>query len=301
MSLTDDIKNQWATGGMTKKLLIVNIGVFLAVWAVELLGWLVGNTGIGPLFLTNLMGSNNWGWLARHPWTPITYMFTHQAPMHLFWNMVMLWFSGQLFESLLGGQRMLGNYLLGGLCGFAFYALGSFMPAHLGLASNGPILGASAAVMGVFIGIAAYRPDMMVSLIFLGAVRLKYIALAVLVLDLIAIRQGGNTGGHLAHLGGALYGFVSARQLAQGRDWSKDLVDSLERLFQRLKPKKKSRMRVEKRPTGKPAPWNDAEFNTVKKQHQERIDAILDKISKSGYGSLSKDERDYLFKAGNDR
>ncbi|MCI1754036.1 MAG: rhomboid family intramembrane serine protease [Flavobacteriales bacterium] len=298
MSLTTDIKNQWATGGMTKKLLIVNIGVFLVVWAVELFGWLVGTSGIGALFLNNLMGSNNWAWLAWHPWTPITYMFTHQAPMHLFWNMVMLWFSGQLFESLLGGQRMLGNYLLGGLCGFAFYALGSFMPAHLSLASNGPILGASAAVMGVFIGIAAYRPDMLVNLMLLGAVRLKYIALAVLVLDLIAIRQGGNTGGHLAHLGGALYGFVAARQLAQGKDWSLGFVTWLENLGQKLKPKKKSRMRVEKRPTGNSVPRNDVEYNAAKKQQQERIDAILDKISKSGYGSLSKDERDYLFKAG---
>lgn len=284
---------------MTKKLLIVNVIVFLAVWAVELVGWLLGQGGLGALFLNNLMGSNNWSWLVWHPWTPITYMFTHQAPMHLFWNMVMLWFSGQIFEGILGGERMLGNYLLGGLCGFAFYALGSFMPAHLGLASHGPILGASAAVMGVFIGIAAYRPDMQVSLIFLGAVRLKYIALAVLVLDLIAIRQGGNTGGHLAHLGGALYGYVAARQLAQGKDRSKDLVSWLMRIGKRLKGKRSSRMRVEKRPGGSTPPRNDAEYNAAKQQHQARVDAILDKISKSGYGSLSKAERDFLFHAGN--
>ena len=228
-------------------------------------------------------------------------MFTHQAPMHLFWNMVMLWFSGQIFEGILGGERMLGNYLLGGLCGFAFYALGSFMPAHLSLASHGPILGASAAVMGIFIGVAAYRPDMQVSLMFIGSVRLKYIALAVLVLDLIAIREGGNTGGHLAHLGGALYGFVAARQLAQGKDWSKDLVAWLTRIGNRVKGKSGPRMRVAKKPTKGTPPRNDAEFNAVKKQHQERIDAILDKISRSGYGSLTKEERDYLFKAGNDR
>lgn len=298
MSIADDIKHHWQGGGMTKRLLIVNIGVFLAVWAVELAGWLLGRSTLGGTLLLNLMGSNNWAWLAWHPWTPITYMFTHQAPMHLFWNMVMLWFSGQLFESILGGERLLGNYLLGGLTGFAFYALGSFTPAHLGLTSHGPILGASAAVMGVFIGIATYRPEMQVNLLLLGAVRLKYVAIAVLVLDLIAIRQGDNTGGHLAHLGGALYGFIAARRLGQGHDTSKDLVAWLSRLRTLIKPGTRTRMRVEKRPGGHVPPRDDKAYNAAKKEHQARVDAILDKISKSGYGSLSKAERDYLFQAG---
>jgi membrane associated rhomboid family serine protease len=298
MTLTDDLRHQWRTGGMTKRLVIVNIGVFLAVWAVELVGWIAGGSALGGLLLDNLMGSSRWSWTLWHPWTPITYMFTHQAPMHLFWNMVMLWFSGQLFEDLLGGRRLLGNYLLGGLAGFVFYCLGAYMPEHLALGSTGPILGASAAVMGVFIGIAAYRPDMQVSLLLLGPVRLKYVALAVLVLDLIAIRQGGNTGGHLAHLGGALYGYLAARQLAQGRDMSLVLVGWLERTWARLKPGKRGRLRVEKRPGTGRAPRPAPDPKADERQRQARVDAILDKISKSGYGSLSKDEKDFLFKAG---
>ncbi|MBS1546953.1 MAG: rhomboid family intramembrane serine protease [Bacteroidetes bacterium] len=299
MSIADDIKYQWNTGGMLVRLLIVNIGVFLAIWAVELAGWLFGMKGLSTLLLDQLMGTNIPSKLITRPWTPATYMFTHQAPMHLFWNMIMFWFSGQLFQGILGGKRLLGNYLLGGLAGYLFYVLGSFMPAHLALGSNGPILGASAAVMSVLIGIASYRPDMLVNLFLIGPVRLKYVGIAVLVLDLIAISGGSNTGGHLAHLGGALYGYLAARQLAAGTDWSGAFVGWLERIPKLFK-RGTTRMRVEKRP-----PHNargtvtDADFNASKKQQQERIDAILDKISRSGYDSLSKAERDFLFRSGN--
>lgn len=286
---------------MLKRLLIINIGVFLTIWAVELGGWLFGAKGISAYLLDELMGTNIPAKLLTRPWTPVTYMFTHQAPMHLFWNMIMFWFSGQIFQSIMGEKRLLGNYLLGGLAGFLFYALGSFMPAHLALGSNGPILGASAAVMGVFIGVASYRPDMQVNLFLLGPVRLKYLGIAVLVLDLIAIREGGNTGGHLAHLGGALYGFLAARQLEKGVDWSGNFVDRLERIRQFFIRRKGPRMRVEKRPHRPNGAVTDAEYNAEKKQKQDRIDAILDKISRSGYDSLSKAERDFLFKSSNGR
>ncbi len=301
MSIADDIKNQWRTGGLLKQLLIVNIAVFLAIWLVELVGWLLGAQGLSHLLLFQLMGTSDPAKLLLKPWTPVTYMFTHQAPMHLFWNMVMFWFSGQLFQSLLGEKRLLGNYLLGGLAGFAFYALGSLMPAHLALASDGPILGASAAVMSVFIGVATYRPDMLVNLFLIGPMRLQYVALAVLALDLIAIRGGSNTGGHLAHLGGALYGFLAARQLRQGADWSGRFVDGLERIRRFILRKRGPRMRVEKAPGKRDGRKSDTDFNMARKQKQERIDAILDKISRSGYDSLSKAERDFLFKSGNER
>jgi hypothetical protein len=151
--------------------------------------------------------------------------------------------------------------------------------------------------MSVLIGIASYRPDMLVNLFLIGPVRLKYIGIAILVLDLIGIREGGNTGGHLAHLGGALYGFLAARRLAQGTDWSLGFVQRLERAWKFLAPRRGPRMRVEKRPT-KRGTMTDADYNIAKKRKQERIDAILDKISRSGYDSLSKAERDLLFHEG---
>lgn len=299
MSITDDIRQQWNMGGMLMRLIMVNIGVFLLVWAVEILGWLFNVQGIGNLLLDQLMGTGDPGRLIFKPWSPVTYMFTHHAPMHLFWNMIIFWFSARLFQDLLGGKRLLGNYLLGGLAGFVLYALGPLLPAHLALGSTGPILGASAAVMGVLIGIATYRPDMVVHLFLIGPVRLKYIGIAVLVLDLIAIRNGSNTGGHLAHLGGALYGFLAARQLPKGRDWSGAFIDRLERIGSWFKPKKGGQMRVEKTPPKGYRPGHSAQSTT--QQKQARVDAILDKISRSGYDSLTQAERDFLFKSGNEQ
>lgn len=298
MSIADDIRHQWRTGTMLKRLLMVNIGVFLVIWAVELAGWLFNVKGLSLILLDQLMGTSNPAKLLWKPWSPVTYMFTHQAPMHLFWNMILFWFSARLFEDLLGEKRLLGNYLLGGLAGFLFYALGSVMPAHLALGAQGPILGASAAVMSVLIGIATYRPDMMVHLFLIGPVRLKYIGIAVLVLDLIAIRGGSNTGGHMAHLGGALYGFLAARQLAKGSDWSLDLVNWLGRIGGWFKGKRKPRIRVEKAPP-KGYQYRDPRHMNAQ-QKQARVDAILDKISRSGYDSLTQEERDFLFKSSNE-
>lgn len=301
MSIRREIQLQWRSGGALKRLLFINIGVFLAIWAVEIIGWLAGSKGVSGHVLQYLMGTSYGPDLLRRPWTAVTYMFTHQAPMHLFWNMLMFWFSGQLFQGLLGGERLVGNYLLGGLAGFLFYALGSFTPAHLELGSTAPILGASAAVMSVFIGIATYQPNVQVGLFLIGPVRLKYVAIAILVLDLIAIRQGDNTGGHLAHLGGALYGFVAARQLMQGRDWSLAFVRGLQRIGGFFFSGRGPRLRVEKRPGTRKRVLQDVEFNAAKRDKQARVDAILDKISRSGYDSLSKEERDFLFRASHEK
>ncbi len=301
MSIGDEIKLQWRSGGALKRLLFINVGVFLLVNGVMFFGWLSGNRGIENVVLDYLMATDNLNVLLFRPWTVITYMFTHQAVMHIIWNMIMFWFSGQLFQGLLGERRLVGNYILGGIAGFLFYLGGSFLPARLGLASGAPILGASAAVMSVFIGIATYQPNVEVGMMFVGTVKLKYVAIVVFVLDLIGIQQGGNTGGHLAHIGGALYGFLAARQLMNGNDWSMGFVNGLERIGKFFSGKRGPKMRVEKGGRRKAVVLQDFEFNTAKKQKQERVDSILDKISRSGYDSLSKDERDFLFKASHEK
>ena len=282
-----------------KRLLFLNLGVFLGVHLIGLIAWAANGGAYDERVLEWLMATNNWPVLLRRPWTVLTYMFTHFDPFHLFWNMVMFWFSGRLFEDLLGGKRLTGMYLLGGLSGFAFYALASVLPAHLGLGGTSMLLGASAAVMAVFIGIATYHPEMEVSLMFIGGVRLKWVALVVLVLDLISIRQGSNTGGHLAHIGGAAYGYLAMMALKSGKgDWNKSLIQWLEGLLGMLRARGSSRLRVEKRPVRRGV-LADADFNAAKHDKQARVDAILDKISRSGYDSLSKAERDFLFRSGN--
>lgn len=301
MGIAQEIGAQWRQGGLVKRLLFINIGVFLGIHVVGLVGWLAGSPDLDRPVLRQLMSTNDLALLVRKPWTVVAYMFTHHAPMHILWNMMMFWFSGQLFQSLLNERRLLGNYILGGLAGFAFFLLAGLLPGHLGLGGTSMILGASASVMSILVGIATYRPDMEVGMMFVGSVRLKYVAIVVLIIDLISIRSGDNTGGHLAHLGGALYGFLAAKALQRGKDWSGAFVNALGRigdLFRRARSR--SRMRVEhKRP--KVRIVQDDEYNSARKAKQDRVDAILDKISRSGYDSLSKDERDFLFRASNDR
>jgi membrane associated rhomboid family serine protease len=295
MGLREDIGMQWRTGGMVARLIMINIGVFLVLRLLDLVFFLFGADG--PQVLPWLMSSSDPLRLLTTPWTVITYMFTHWALFHLFFNMLVLFYVGRIFEDLLGGKRVLGNYLLGGLSGFALYFISyNLLPAFERYAQGSTILGASAAVMGVFIGIAAYRPDLEIRLLFFGAVRLKWLALIYVFIDLVSIREGSNSGGHIAHLGGAFYGYLAARQLAKGRDWSLNFVLALEAIGRAFRPRKGPRMKVAKKPPRNVHAREEA-FHAAKADKQARVDAILDKISRSGYDSLSKEEKDFLFKA----
>lgn len=304
MNVWDEIKTWWRTGGVLLRLIIINVAVFLALLFV----------GLGAMFALGKEGNAN-AWmdayvlrylasnsaiheLVRAPWTVVTYMFTHEALLHLFFNMLMLWFSGRLFGDLLGERRLLGNYLLGGFAGFALFLLFANVDALNAFTYGGPILGASASVTAIFIGVAVYQPDLVVRLLLFGAIRLKWLALIFLLIDLMSIREGDNSGGHIAHLGGALYGYLAALQLKKGRDWSLGFINGIERIGTALRLRRGARLKVVKTPRGKRV--SDADFNAARNAQQASIDAILDKISRSGYESLSKAEKDILFKASNE-
>jgi membrane associated rhomboid family serine protease len=302
MALLDDLRTQWRVGGMLVRLILLNLAVFVVLVLAYVVLLPLGGSGRGAILLRDtwlvqwLRSSSDPGVLLFRPWTIITYMFTHTGVGHIFWNMIMLWFGGRLFQDLLGGKRLLGNYLLGGISGLLLFVLSNnLFPGQHGGQHPG-IMGASAAVLSVFIGIASYRPTMVVHLLIIGPVKLMYVALVILLLDLAGIGTGDGVA-HEAHIGGALYGFIAARQLAKGNDWSlrfAELLESLGRVFIR---RKGSRMRVTKRPVVRSAVANDTNYNSAKRDNQARVDAILDKISRSGYDSLSKDEKDFLFKA----
>lgn len=280
---------------MVIRLILINAGVFVALHLINLPFWAMRQQG--PDILGWLWSTSNLSELLFRPWTVITYMFTHWGFGHIFFNLLMLWFMGRLFEDLLGGKRVLGNYLLGGFSGFLFYLVSyNLLPVFDGHAATSTILGASASVMAVLVGIAAYRPDYEVRLLLFGTVRLKWIAVVLVVIDLVSVQEGQNSGGHLAHLGGALYGYLASMQLRKGNDWSLGFVNGLERVTGIFRSTKGPRLRVEKAFAGRK--MSDAAFNQRKNDHQARIDSILDKISRSGYDSLSKDEKDFLFKAG---
>jgi len=308
MGLMDELRQQWRTGGALIRLVLVNALVFVALLLMHLvLIPIAGDRMIADVWsevyvMHWLQSTYVWGDLLFRPWTVITYMFVHLDFFHVFFNMLMLWFSGRLFMDLLGGKRLVGNYLLGGLAGWLFYALAyTYIPGIRGQGDGSDILGASASVMAVFIGIAAYRPDMVVNLLIFGAVRLKWIALIYLVLDLVSIRQGNNSGGHLAHVGGALYGYLAATQLKKGSDWSGAFMDQLQRIGSLFTRRKGPRLRVEKMDRRKVRVLQDSDFNATKRAKEERVNAILDKISRSGYDSLSKEEKDFLFRASHEQ
>jgi membrane associated rhomboid family serine protease len=214
-------------------------------------------------------------------WTPVTYMFMHAGPLHILFNMLMLYWFGQIFEDFLGKKRTLGLYFLGGLTGAALYILCyNTLPyfTHDDAAATSTLVGASASVMAVIVATATQLPNYEISIIFIGPVKLKWLVLFFLVLDFLGT-IGPNAGGEIAHLGGALIGFVYIKQLQKGHDW----IAGIANIF-KAKPKLKV---VSKNSSGK----------STGKPRQEEIDLILDKISQSGYDSLSKQEKEILFRA----
>ncbi len=303
MSVWNDIKGMWRSGGVLLRLIIINVAVFLGLLLLQLgmimvtgdfasaKAWMKDNA------LTWLQSTSILSELPFRIWTVGTYMFTHIDLGHAFFNMLMLWFAGRSFMNVLGERRLLGTYLLGGVLGFALFLLFANVPVLTAYTSGGTIIGASASVLAILIFIATHSPENEMR-VLLFAIRLKWLAAILLLLDLVSIRDGDNTGGHIAHLGGALYGYLAATQLKKGNDWSLGFINGLERIGKALTFRRGPRLKVVQSPRGKR--MSDADYNATRKAEQANIDVILDKISRSGYESLSKTEKDILFKASND-
>jgi hypothetical protein len=236
-------------------------------------------------------------------------MFVHYGVWHILWNMLfMLWF-GRILGDFLGNQRVLPLYLLGGLAGSLLYFL-SYNLLPYGGDEPGLALGASAAVMAIVTGAGTIAPDYTIRLLFLGNVRLKYLVGAVLFMYLISLTSGVNEGGHFAHFGGAFMGFLFVRQLQEGRDWSRGINQLLDRITgfftgnfsfrSRRGPRvayrnpKADRPRQSRRTNSRGNARSDDQHTG---DHQERLDAILDKIKQTGYDSLDEEEKEFLFNA----
>lgn len=286
-SIREDLRHEFKLSDTTMRIVLVCTAVLLLVNLGLLL---LSDDGLAMAAHYNLyLSASSDGWyMLNHPWTLITHMFTHVDFWHWLWNMVGLIFSGRLFHHFLGNRKMLTTYLLGGLAGFAlFFIAFNLLPIIDGEAT---VIGASGAIMAVFIAIAAYAPNYEVGL-FGGSwrIQIKYLAAVYVIADFVSIRYFENTGGHLAHLGGALYGFVLARYLREGKDiqaWAEKWIG---RWFFGERP---VRMKVVKTQR----PRTDEDFNAEKLRNQKRVDSILDKISRGGYDSLTREEKEFLFK-----
>ncbi len=299
--LMQQLKYQLNNGTMTFRLIFINVAVFLLIKTIEVIGGLISGeiSIIVVKFLDEVFtlhtDLNQFIW---KPWGLITSMFSHFGFLHILFNMVFLYFVGTYFEQVFDKKRLLYTYLLAGLAGGIIEILARL--AFPGLEESIVVVGASGAIMGVFIALAFNQPRMTVNLFGVLKIRLIFLALIYLVIDYVSLGQQDGTA-HFAHLGGALIGFISIQNLysrsnivtAFGR-----FGDAIGKFFSKIFGIKKKKLTVIHRATGKTYK-SDTEYNQDAKARQQSIDLILDKISKSGYNSLNKEEKEFLFKESN--
>lgn len=278
------------------KLIAVNAMVFLA--SLVALGIFAGSAANPEDFNPDdvdllLSATADFKKLPFRFWTPITYMFAHRELGHIFWNMLVLYLGGMTFFRLFNARNTLAMYLVGGIAGFLTFAiLFKIFPAFNPESS---MLGASAAVFALLAAAATHSPNALINLRFFQ-VKVWIVAAVYIVTNLVALKSYENIGGTYAHLGGAAYGFIWASQMKKGKNigaWMERLVDKLANLFKKGTRTKMKVVKNERR-GGK----TDAQYNVDRKVSQAKVDSILDKISKSGYDSLTKAEKDILFKQG---
>lgn len=289
----EDIKKQYKDGSILIKLIFLNVAVFLGVHLFGLIVWFFRIDYGTQLIVKWLALPADVTQLLFKPWSIVSYMFLHEGILHILFNMIVLYFGGTIFLNYLNGKKLVVTYLLGGLSGGLIYILAfNFLPIFDQVYTVSIALGASASVMAILVAAATYVPNYIVRLMFLGEVKFKHIAIGYVLLDLVSIPQS-NAGGHIAHIGGALFGFFYIQQLKKGKDFTlgfSRFLDSLKGLF-----KSGNKMKVVYKKQGKTK--TDQAYNNQKVDNQKKIDAILDKISKSGYDSLSGEEKAILFDA----
>lgn len=283
-------------GNVLMRLIYVNLAVYIAYTLTDLGLWLMGEPDYmaAGWFARYLSMPSDPEQLIRQPWTVLSYMFLHLDFWHILFNMLVLFIFGRLVLAFGQGSKMPGLYLLGGLLGGALYLLAyNTFPVFEDALTGSRLLGASAGVMAIVIGIAFRYPEFQLPLLLIGRVKLRYIALAYIAIDILMIRSD-NSGGHIAHLGGALAGiWWGTAKTFSPTAWIDSLLKSITGLF-----KRQPRMKVNRggKQKGWEKPETDMEYNKRKAAEQKEINRILEKISQSGYDSLSKKEKELLFK-----
>lgn len=294
MNILDDLKLQYRTGGIAQKLIYWNVGLFAIPAIVFGLLSLFGQH-IDYLYYVSLDSLPSS--LAWKPWSLITYAVFHSGIFHLFFNMIVLHFSTRLFITYFNQKQLLGLYILGGIfAGLVYIASYLVLPVFENTSST--LVGASGSIMAILFATVTYNPYMEMRLMFIGRVKLWHIAAVVIALDLIQLPMA-NTGGHLAHLGGALFGYLFMTLLKKGTDLTDGITKIIDFFVNKSIPKKKKTPFKKVHKNYNPSPPISTESKIVKKDKtQQQIDEILDKISASGYDALSKEEKDFLFRAG---
>ncbi|MDR3651439.1 MAG: rhomboid family intramembrane serine protease [Paludibacter sp.] len=294
MNLLDNIKQTFKQGNSLIKLIYINVSVFLLLSLLDI-----------ALKLFTLSGSYIWTYLEvpsdlsqlfYHFWTPLTYMFLHQSFMHIFFNMLALFWFGKIFLMHFSEKQLVGLYVIGGLlAAFLYILVYNLFPYYSPVVHQSMLLGASGSIMAIIVATALQSPNMELQLLIIGNVKLKYIAMVAVLTSLFGITSN-NGGGEIAHLGGALAGYLFIVSLRQSRDLTKGVSSILDMIYNLFRPRK---LRIKKNTYQKDTRMSDAEFNMSKARKMADIDKILDKIKTSGYESLSSEEKKRLFNQGN--
>lgn len=300
MSTADKFRYKLQTATVVEKLIALNVLIFILFFLAKTVAF---------LFQYNVEFILGWfvfpkepGEYIFKPWSIITYSFLHSGLWHILSNMLILYYAGVYFLTYFSAKKFLTFYFLGVIFGALIYMLSYNLFPAFQATGKSYLLGASAGVMAVLVGIATHVPHLKIRLLFLGGIKFWYIAAFLVILDIIQIPIS-NSGGHLAHLGGALFGFFYAKQLGKGNDIGsgfEKMISGFLSLFETEK-KPRSTMRTVYKKSGSSGPGASVKRSSVKiskTEKQQKIDAILDKISKSGYDSLTKQEKDFLFDAG---
>ena len=306
----EDIKKSWSTGGMLYKLIWVNVVVFVvintAIVFTQLTDIQLPSSELGgfSLFTTAHLPT-----LLYRPWSILTHMFAHKEIFHLLFNMMLLWWMGRMYVSEVGSRRLLSTYIMGGLAGFIVYAISVNILPGLRMEEVSFAYGASAAIMAIFTATATLNPTKKIPFFLFGSVQLKYIALLYVLFDYFGILgdSGLETGGRIAHLGGAACGYfliVYSRKGINIVRWLEVIIDmimssiptssgtSFSNSFSKRFSFTKSKRR---KPKATRPPKSDDDFNSERKEREDRLDLILEKISRHGYDHLSKEEKKFLF------
>lgn len=290
----NDIKESFKEGNFLTRLIYINAGIFVIIKLV-LLFFTLFNLPVD--WVNYLKMPASLPQLLLQPWTLLTYMFLHTHFVHAIFNLIALYYLGKLFLNYFNQKQLVAVYIWGGLAGACIYLIGyNLFPYYEWHKSAAYLLGASASVMAILFATVGYAPNNQVRIALVGDVKLKYIGLVFLAIDLLGLGSI-NSGGSMAHLGGAFMGILFGYSYTQGKDLSRPItaiIDYIVNNWPDKQPKKKFKVKVNNTQHMSDAEWNKQQKEN-EKHRQERIDQILEKIKKSGYQNLTDEEKKSLF------
>jgi membrane associated rhomboid family serine protease len=296
-NLLDEVKKFFTRKTALSNLILVNIIIWGVIQALRVISFFFNDPGgglINTMVLQILAIPAALPKLALTPWTIITYNFLHLDFWHILFNMLWLFWFGRIFLEFLKARQLVLVYILGGISGGLIYVLAfNIFPVFSGILPDSFALGASASVMAIVTAISYYVPGYAINLLLIGRIRIGYLALFLFIFDFFMI-PSGNAGGHIAHIGGAIFGVVYIMFLKSSKTGYQTSQSSL--ISRKIMNWFKQFTGTKKPESTPKRPVNDDDYNLQRKNNQRKTDEILEKISKGGYESLTREEKDFLFK-----